>query len=75
MAETERPEFCTDEMLDYLDCLRESGATNMFGAGRYLEEEYPELAEGSRSYRAGPKASAVLQYWMKTFGKRKAGTA
>jgi len=33
---TERPEIVTDEHLDYLDELRESGVTNMFGAGAYL---------------------------------------
>ena len=27
-----KPENCRDEQLDYLDDLRESGVTNMFGA-------------------------------------------
>ena len=28
-----------EEHLDYLDCLRESGVTNMWGASVYIEEE------------------------------------
>lgn len=63
-----RPEFCTDEMLEYLDRLRASGTTNMFGAGRYLEAEFPELA-GDHSFRSSDDAKAVLLYWMDTFGK------
>ncbi len=29
-----------EAVLTYLDALRASGATNMFGAGEYLEEEF-----------------------------------
>lgn len=66
-----RPEFCTDEMLEFLDELRESGITNMYGAGPYLEEEFPvTLADPHpRSFRSSEKAGEVLLYWMKTFGK------
>lgn len=56
-----RPEFITDEHLEYLDELRESGATNMFGARPYIEREFPELTSG--------QSSTILSYWMKTFGK------
>lgn len=61
MAEKKvRPEFVKDEHLEYLDELRESGDTNMFGARPYLMAEYLELT---------PKeASDILAYWMKTFG-------
>jgi hypothetical protein len=45
-------------MLDYLDELRESGETNMFGAGPYLANEFALML---------PEAHAVLSYWMKTF--------
>ncbi len=38
-----RPDYMTDEMLSYLDALRESGATNMMGAAPYLQAEFPEL--------------------------------
>jgi len=55
-----RPDFATDEMLKFLDDLRESGARNIWGAGPYLEREFPELA-------AGKKANTVLGYWMKSF--------
>ena len=36
----ERPDIVTDEHLEYLDDLRESGVTNMFGAGSYLEDNF-----------------------------------
>jgi len=60
----ERPEFVTEEMLDFLDLLRESGVTNMFGARPYVEEEFPELESD--------QAGKVLVYWMHTFSERHA---
>ncbi len=59
MSNSERPEFVTDEHLEYLDELRESGGTNMWGAGRYVEKEF-ELNQDT--------AGKILSYWMKTFG-------
>ena len=47
---------------EYLDELRESGITNMFGALPYLRKSYPEL---DREH-----AKSILLNWMKTFGKR-----
>lgn len=35
-----RPLIVTDAHLDYLDELRESGETNMWGACRYLRDEF-----------------------------------
>lgn len=65
MTETPtRPDFVTDEHLDYLDDLRESGATNMFGATPYLLIAFPELTQ--------IQARAVLVYWMNTFSERHA---
>ena len=46
----------------YLDGLRESGETNMFGAGPYLREEFDELNKMD--------ASTVLVTWMKTFSDK-----
>ena len=60
----ERPAFVTQEHLGYLDGLRESGDTNMWGAGPYLQREFPTLTKS--------QASAVLFYWMDTFGDRQA---
>jgi len=48
------------EMLEYLNDLRESGATNMFGARPYLQEEFGLERK---------EASAVLAEWMETFKK------
>jgi hypothetical protein len=42
-----------------LDALRESGITNMFGAGSYLQEEFGLTRAEAR---------AILVYWMQTFG-------
>lgn len=59
----ERPSIVQDEHLTFLDELRESGATNMYGAGPYLERAFrPELA--------GPQTHEVLVYWMESFGER-----
>ena len=49
-------------MLEYLDDLRESRVTNMFGATPYLQEMFPELSK--------KEAKKVLVYWMKTFSER-----
>lgn len=70
MKTIKRPAFVTDEHLTFLDELRESGETNMFGAGPYLDEEFPELREGKRSHRSSDKARAILSYWMDTFEQR-----
>jgi hypothetical protein len=56
----DRPENITDEHLTFLDDLRESGETNMYGAPAYLQQEF-----GMDSN----EAKVVVQYWMKTFGK------
>ena len=58
----EKPIFIQDEHLEYLDDLRESGITNMFGAAPFLQDEFPELTKFD--------ARKVLSYWMKTFSER-----
>lgn len=50
-----------EERLLWLDTLRESGATNMFGAAPYVQEEF--LLSKS-------EARATLGLWMKTFSAR-----
>ena len=50
-----------EEVNDYLDALRESGATNMFGAAPYIVEEFGV----SRS-----NAKQFLLNWMQTFEER-----
>lgn len=58
----EKPDFDNlDEMLSYLDDLRESGVTNMFGARPYVEEAFDIPAKA---------AGDVLLYWMETFSER-----
>ena len=47
-----------EEVFEYLDGLRESGATNMWGARPYVEGEF-----GFDKQKAGKLLSA----WMKTF--------
>lgn len=44
---------------EYLDELRESGETNMFGAVPYLMKEFPELTE--------KEAKNILLAWMESF--------
>lgn len=57
----ERPEIVTDEHLEYLDDLRESGVTNMFGAAPYVQECFGVSRTESRT---------ILTYWMETFEER-----
>ena len=49
------------KMFEYLDDLRESGETNMFGARPYLEDEF-ELNKSD--------AGVILSEWMTTFSER-----
>lgn len=46
---------------DFLEKLRQSGETNMYGAVPYLQSEFPEL-RGSQK-----KANAILIAWIKSF--------
>ena len=50
-----------DQVNVFLDNLRESGVTNMFGAGSYIQEEF-----GVTKY----DAQRFLIKWMQTFGER-----
>ena len=52
--------YVEEGVKDYLDSLRESGQTNMFGAAEYLEEYFGVTH---------PVARGWLTHWMKTFGK------
>ncbi len=58
----ERPEFVKEEYLEFLDIVRESGVTNMYGARPYLMNNYPSLTKD--------QASKTLVYWMETFSIR-----
>ena len=60
-TESKLPEFVTTEHLTYLDDLRESGDTNMMGAGEYIEDEFAVSRQEARH---------ILMYWMKTFEER-----
>lgn len=55
-----RPEFVTDEHLTFLDDLREEGTMNMYGAPRFVANEFGLSFE---------QASKITSYWMDTFGK------
>jgi len=58
----DKPEKLKEEHLEYLDELRDSGITNMYGARPYLMGAYPELKSN--------EAGGILTYWMKTFSER-----
>lgn len=58
---TPRPESVTEEHLTYLDKLRKSGATNMFGAGAYLVRRFGVDRKESH---------IILAYWMSSFEER-----
>jgi len=48
---------------NYLEELRQSGVTNMFGAIPYLQEEYPELTD--------EEAKNILKSWMENYSELK----
>jgi len=60
----ERPEIVTEEHLTYLDGLRESGVTNMYGAIPYIQDKFHFNEED---------ANIILAYWMRTFPERHRG--
>jgi len=57
-----RPEYVTDDHLNYLDELRDSAEVNMYGAVPYLADEYPELTYD--------QATQVWKYWKQSFTMR-----
>lgn len=50
-----------NEVFEFLDDLRDSGVTNMFGARPYIVEEFDIEPE---------EAGQLLSKWMKTFSER-----
>lgn len=56
-----RPATVTDEHLKYLDKLRESGITNMYGATPYIMRTFGVSRQD---------AIMILTYWMRSFGER-----
>ena len=50
-----------EKVFVYLDELRESGVTNMFGAGPYVEDEFDVDRRTARS---------LVVEWMETFEER-----
>ena len=54
-----RPAVFLETHRIYLNDLRESGVTNMWGAVPYLMNEFHDLLK--------TEAVSVLTYWMKTF--------
>ena len=60
----EKPEGLEEKHLEYLDDLRESGITNMFGAGPYVKDAFNLTSI---------EASKILSYWMETFSDRHPG--
>jgi len=55
------PEF-VEEVFNYLDFLRETGLTNMFGARPFIEDEFDVDKAQARK---------LLSKWMETFKARK----
>lgn len=54
-------EYEFEEYFDFLDDLRESGVTNMFGATPYLVEEFGVDKSTARR---------ILTEWMRSFSER-----
>ncbi|KKM07857.1 hypothetical protein LCGC14_1729730 [marine sediment metagenome] len=58
----DRPSWIQDDMLEFLDDLRDSAVTNMYAARPYIMDEYYMLSK--------QEASELLRYWQKTFAAR-----
>lgn len=52
-----------EKYFDYLDRLRASGVTNMFGAASFLRDEFPEL-QGDKVW-----SKVIVKEWMSRFEK------
>ena len=52
-----------EKYFDYLDRLRASGVTNMFGAASFLRDEFPEL-QGDRG-----RSKVIVKEWMSRYEK------
>lgn len=50
-----------EKYFEYLDRLRHSGVTNMYGARPYLQKEFPELGFDPK------RASEILRAWMNRY--------
>ncbi len=61
MSKMDKPAIVSNAHLEYLDDLRDSGDTNMYGAPAHLEKEFNVTRQEARE---------ILGYWMKTFGDR-----
>ena len=57
----ERPGIVRDVHLIFLDNLRKSGQTNMFGAGPYIQQTFGVDRD---------QAKQIVIYWMETFSDR-----
>ena len=53
-----------DDVNKFLDILRESGVTNMYGAGAYIQQRFTNVTEND--------AQQFLVKWMETFSERHA---
>lgn len=49
------------EVMRFLNDIRDSGSTNMFGASTYILEEFPELNKS--------EARKILSLWMENFNE------
>ena len=55
------PNYTEEDVFVFLDVVRESGVTNMFGASPYIRDEF-----GCTRY----EANRLLAKWMETFSDR-----
>lgn len=54
----QKPPKLHQDHLDYLVTLRDSGKTNMWGAGPFLQRKFPALTDS--------EAGAILIYWIES---------
>jgi hypothetical protein len=57
----DRPDEVDDDHLEYLDGLQASAVTNMYGAARYVADQFGITSR---------MASTILSYWMESYDER-----
>ena len=58
MSITQKPPKLSQDHLDYLVTLRDSGKVNMWGAAPFLKRKFPELTQ--------EEANAILVFWIES---------
>lgn len=60
--QSDRPPYCTEKHLEYLNTLRSTGVVNMYSSGAWLERAFPKLAKW--------QVDGIILYYMSSHQRR-----